>query len=64
MSAARMLWVLWCLGWAGLWLLLGFGTAGVTWLLVLPSAVMVFLPVGRGRLAAQTYPQNEETGSN
>lgn len=54
-TSGRAFWVIWCLGWAGLWLVLAVGAAEAhsAWiipgLLAAGSAAAVAAPVGRTR---------------
>lgn len=44
-SAKSVLCLLWCLGWAAVWFVLGFRTLGITWTLTVLSLGAACLPV-------------------
>ena len=48
MSTGRVLWIIWCLMWAGWWAAMGCFLV-LPWLLVIPSLGGLLLPVGRPR---------------
>lgn len=56
MTTQRLIWVLWCLGWAGVWALLGIVTLGVTLIFAGLSLLAIALPVGRRRPPAEAPP--------
>lgn len=43
----RALWVIFCCAMAAFWLLVGIFTFGLAWLLIVPSLLAIFLPVGK-----------------
>ena len=46
MSSLRMFWIAWCVMWALGWLLVGFFTFLLGWLMVPVSLAAILLPVG------------------
>jgi hypothetical protein len=46
-STGRVLWLIWCLAWAGFWTLAAFGTLGLTLILAAGSVAAFWLPVGK-----------------
>ncbi len=46
MSNTRIFWIIWCSMWALLWLLVGFFTFLLGWLLVPVSLLAILIPVG------------------
>lgn len=48
MTNARIFWIIWCSMWALFWLLAGFFTFLVGWLLVPVSLLAILIPVGGG----------------
>lgn len=56
MSTGRVLWIIWCLAWAGSWalgtvVLPFFGIGFITWIISLPLAVLsllaILIPIGK-----------------
>lgn len=47
MSNVRVFWIAWCAMWALGWLLIGFLTFGLGWLMVPVSLLAILIPVGR-----------------
>ena len=43
----RALWVTFCCAMAAFWLVAGFFTLGLAWLLIIPSLLAILLPVGK-----------------
>lgn len=52
MSGLRIFWIIWCSFWALGWMLVGFGTLLLGWLMVPVSLFAILLPVGK-----QSTPQ-------
>jgi hypothetical protein len=48
-STGRVLWLIWCLAWAGFWFFWGFATLGVGFLLAGASVGCFLIPVGKTR---------------
>jgi hypothetical protein len=48
-STGRVLWLIWCLAWAGFWFFWGFATFGVGFLLAALSVGCFWIPVGKPR---------------
>jgi hypothetical protein len=48
-STGRVLWLIWCLAWAGFWFFWGFATLGVGFLLAGASVGCFWIPVGKPR---------------
>jgi hypothetical protein len=48
MSTGRVIWLVWCLAWAGFWFFVGIGTLGLGFIPMAGSVAMFFLPVGKG----------------
>ena len=46
MSTGRVLWIIWCLAWAGFWTFCAVGTFGLTLILTAGSVAAIWLPVG------------------
>jgi hypothetical protein len=46
-SNTRIFWIIWCTMWAVGWLLIGFFTFLLGWIMVPPSLLAILLPVGR-----------------
>ena len=49
MSTLRIFWIIWCCFWALGWLLIGFFTFLLGWLMVPVSLLAILIPVGRAR---------------
>jgi len=47
MSTARMLWLIWCLLWAGTWFFMAFFTFGLSLILTVGSVAAFWIPVGK-----------------
>lgn len=47
MSDLRVFWIIWCSMWAAFWMLMGFVTLGIAWLLVPAALLAIFMPVGQ-----------------
>jgi hypothetical protein len=45
-STARVLWLIWCLAWAGFWVFLVFATLGFSLILAAGSVAAFWIPVG------------------
>lgn len=46
MTNLRLFWVIWCCFWAAAWLLAGFITLGLAWLMIPASLLAILIPVG------------------
>lgn len=46
MSNLRIFWITWCVTWALGWLLIGFFTFLLGWIMVPPSLLAILLPIG------------------
>lgn len=49
MSTLRLFWIIWCCFWALGWLLIGFLTFLLGWLMVPVSLLAILLPIGKSR---------------
>lgn len=47
MTTGRVLWVIWCLAWAGFWIIAGWFLLGFNLVLVILSVVAIALPIGK-----------------
>ena len=47
MTTGRVLWLIWCLAWAGSWFFAGFVTFGLGFILAALSVAAFWLPVGK-----------------
>ena len=56
MSNTRVFWIIWCSMWALGWMLAGFFTLGLLWVMVPASLVAILIPVGRDTPAAIAPP--------
>lgn len=50
MSAGRVVWMVFCLGWAGFWLLFGWFLPGLNLALAVASGLMILVPIGKPRM--------------
>lgn len=56
MSNTRIFWIIWCTMWALGWLLVGFFTFFLGWLMVPVSLLAILLPIGKEPAQQQGYP--------
>lgn len=49
MSTGRVIWLVWCLGWAAFWFFVGFVSLGAGWILMAVSLLAFAIPVGKER---------------
>lgn len=59
MSTGRVLWLIWCLAWAGTWFFVGFATLGIGWILAALSVAAFWLPVGKPGPLPQVLAEHE-----
>jgi len=51
-STGRVLWLIWCLGWAGFWLIFGWFLLGFNLVLAVGAVAAILIPVGKNQLPA------------
>jgi hypothetical protein len=56
-STGRVLWLIWCLAWAGFWFFWGFFTLGVGFVLAGGSVACFCIPVGKPRESFGNSPE-------
>jgi hypothetical protein len=64
-SNLRVFWIIWCVGWACFWLLVGFFTFLLGWIFVPFSLLAILIPIGVNRgpgNQAGWYPQQTSMG--
>jgi len=47
MTTARVLWLIWCLGWAGFWFILGWFLPGLNIIMGIISITLCLIPIGK-----------------
>ena len=58
-STGRVLWIIWCLSWAGFWFFAGLATLGIAWLGIPAALLCILIPVGSPPKAAAVPPGQE-----
>jgi hypothetical protein len=59
-TTGRVLWIIWCLAWAGFWIIAGWFLLGFNLVLAILSVVAIALPVGKPPTASLPPGYREE----